>query len=246
MRLTTQLTNIVVYCCLLLFIGQSVNAQQYKLNWKKEVPIIGASIAMGIPSLVLKKNKPILTEAQIANLNRNSIWKFDRIATHNWRPKSAHASDALLYTAHAFPLLTLAHPDARKEWDVIGVMAIEAYVLNLGLTTLTKEIFQRKRPYVYNANAPLSKKQEADATSSFFSGHTSVAAVNSFFTASVLTRYTTNNKYDPLIWTTAALIPAVTAGLRVRAGKHFPTDVLVGYIVGAGVGLFIPWLHRRW
>jgi len=31
---------------------------------------------------------------------------------------------------------------------------------------------------------------------------------------------------------------------RVRAGRHFPTDVIAGSIAGAGIGLVVPHLHR--
>jgi undecaprenyl-diphosphatase len=30
----------------------------------------------------------------------------------------------------------------------------------------------------------------------------------------------------------------------VRAGKHFPTDVLAGAVAGAGIGIIVPHLHR--
>ena len=46
------------------------------------------------------------------------------------------------------------------------------------------------------------------------------------------------------IWAFAASIPAVTGYLRIRGGKHFPTDTIVGYLVGGLVGIGIPALHR--
>jgi membrane-associated phospholipid phosphatase len=36
-----------------------------------------------------------------------------------------------------------------------------------------------------------------------------------------------------------------TGLLRVLAGKHFPTDVIVGAVAGSAVGLTVPFLHRR-
>jgi membrane-associated phospholipid phosphatase len=30
----------------------------------------------------------------------------------------------------------------------------------------------------------------------------------------------------------------------MRAGKHFPTDVLTGVLVGGAVGTLVPYLHR--
>ena len=37
----------------------------------------------------------------------------------------------------------------------------------------------------------------------------------------------------------------MTAYLRVRAGKHFLTDVIAGYAVGATIGILVPHLHRN-
>lgn len=39
-------------------------------------------------------------------------------------------------------------------------------------------------------------------------------------------------------------MPAVVAYFRIRAGKHFLTDNLVGYAVGATVGMVVPRLHH--
>jgi membrane-associated phospholipid phosphatase len=33
--------------------------------------------------------------------------------------------------------------------------------------------------------------------------------------------------------------------LRVAAGRHFPTDVLVGALAGSAIGMVIPWAHAR-
>ncbi len=43
----------------------------------------------------------------------------------------------------------------------------------------------------------------------------------------------------------AALIPPVTVGyLRIKAMRHFPTDVITGLAVGAAVGILVPHLHK--
>ena len=41
-------------------------------------------------------------------------------------------------------------------------------------------------------------------------------------------------------------MPAVTAWARVGAGKHFASDVIVGYLTGAAIGYLVPELHKRW
>ena len=42
------------------------------------------------------------------------------------------------------------------------------------------------------------------------------------------------------------LLPALVAINRVRALKHFPTDTIIGGIIGASFGLLIPALHKKW
>jgi membrane-associated phospholipid phosphatase len=49
----------------------------------------------------------------------------------------------------------------------------------------------------------------------------------------------------PYVWATAAAFPLVTGILRLTAGKHYPSDVLVGYLVGAATGILVPFAHQR-
>ena len=43
----------------------------------------------------------------------------------------------------------------------------------------------------------------------------------------------------------AALIPPLIVGYyRIKAMRHFPTDVITGLAVGAAVGILVPHLHR--
>ena len=47
------------------------------------------------------------------------------------------------------------------------------------------------------------------------------------------------------MWTAAAALPATTGYLRIEAGYHFRTDIIVGYIIGATTGWAIPHLHKK-
>jgi hypothetical protein len=42
----------------------------------------------------------------------------------------------------------------------------------------------------------------------------------------------------------AAVVPAFPGLMRVKAGKHFATDVMAGYAFGALLGYFIPHMHK--
>ena len=127
----------------------------------------------------------------------------------------------------------------------LSALATEAALLTNGLTLATKRLVLRNRPYVFNPDVPVGEKLPAEARLSFFSGHTSLAASMSFFTAKAWSDYHPRSPWKPMVWAGAAALPAVTGYLRFKAGKHYFTDVAAGYVVGALVGYFVPHLHKK-
>ena len=176
-------------------------------------------------------------------MDANQIWKFDRWVTRQYNLKAKKSSDIVLYTSFALPLTLLADENARNDFGTVGLMSVQTLLLNSGLTNITKTTVKRPRPYLYNEDVALRLKLKKSDRYSFFSGHTSTTAAMSFLTAKMYSDYNPGDS-NTVIWGLAALIPAYTGMQRVRAGKHFLSDVLVGYIVGAGVGLLVPELHR--
>ncbi|MGB1247624.1 MAG: phosphatase PAP2 family protein [Chitinophagales bacterium] len=229
-----------------IFLLQISFAQSpYKLSYQADITIPTVSIGLLTTSFFLEKNRDILTIEQIERLNAQDIWAFDRGVTNNWNTTAAKASDGFLYTSIATPLLFLADKRTRQDFGKIALISTEVFMLNSGITFLTKELSKRTRPYVYNPNAPLEKKLDKGAQHSFFSGHTSTPAAMMFSSAMMYHHYFPDSKFKPLVWTIAALIPAITGYLRVRAGKHYWTDVIVGYSAGALVGVSVPLIHRK-
>jgi membrane-associated phospholipid phosphatase len=124
-------------------------------------------------------------------------------------------------------------------------MCLEANIQTYNLTEITKRTVGRARPYAYSqSTAPEVQWTSEDARASFFSGHSSIAACNAAFAATVFSDLYPNSKWKPWVWAGAAILPSLTAMERMRAGQHFPTDVLVGLAVGAAVGHVVPRLHR--
>jgi len=241
------------FWCIILIFGHvflhPVKAQMspdpYRLKWHTEVPLSVFGVGGTGLSEWMKKNKPRLTPEEIAQLDVKSIPAFDRFATRFWSIPAQTGSDVLMYTSMASPLILLIDNNMRKHTSKLALIGLETYLVNAALTSLTKELFKRKRPFVFNPNAPMHKKLGRDATSSYFSGHASASAAASFMTAKMFADYYPNSKYKPYIWTGAALLPAITGFLRVRGGKHYLSDVLTGYAVGALVGVMVPQLHKK-
>ena len=121
----------------------------------------------------------------------------------------------------------------------------ETLLINYNLTGTLKATTRRLRPYAYRISPTEGGEISSTTNQSFISGHTSTVAAASFFTAKVLTDMHPDSPVKPLIWASAIALPAATGYLRYKAGKHFPSDVIVGYGVGALIGFFVPHLHRN-
>ena len=243
--------NKIISFLFLIFFGLNIIAQndtyisKYKYKWGVDAPIIGITVGTGAAAYFLHKNKKIITVDEINALSPTMVNKFDRSAIFHDNKGAKISFDVLLYGASLAPALMFIDKAVRKEWKYYLPMWIEVYGLTSGLTLMTKEIVKRKRPYVYNDKLSAESKVGKDATASFFSGHTSTTAASTFFMAKVFADLHPDSKFKPLMWTGAALIPAITGLCRYGAGKHFFTDILVGYAIGSAVGILVPQLHKR-
>lgn len=236
---------VAVLACLLVFSskGQSFRSP-YKFSTQVDVPISFSAISVLAASYAWGKSKKLPSEENLLALDRMNINKFDRSATNHYSKKIALSSDALMFAAMALPLAHLANSNSRKDFGKVAAMGAEVFLLNIAATNFIKEAVGRTRPYVYNPNVPMAKKRKLDNFKSFFSGHTSTTAAMSFFFAKTYADYNSNSKLKPMVWSLSALLPAVTGFLRYRAGKHFWSDIIVGYAVGTLIGVGVPALHN--
>lgn len=236
---------ILIYFALLWSTAHEAQTPVYTYRPALDLPLLGIGLGGATTGQLLQHKKTPLRLDDIAKLDRMNIPAFDRKAAFNWSPSAAKASDILMITGIAVPSLLLLDKDVRRNFTPIALMGLEVFSVNMALTDFSKWGFHRTRPYVYNPNAPLEPKLERDARFSYFSGHTSATAAMCFFTAKVYNDMHPHSKARPYIWATAVALPLVTGYFRFRAGKHFPTDIITGYLIGAGLGILIPHLHRN-
>lgn len=178
-------------------------------------------------------------------LDRSTVNRFDRIATFQYHPKAARASDWLFLAGATLPLAGAAIQQRGDQPLTPVVIGFESFLLSSVITNLAKFTSQRTRPYRYNPDAVLVPPLWKDARHSFWSGHTANLAAITFSAASMLQRSDLHRDAKVAIWAGAVVLPALVGYLRVRAGRHFPTDIIVGFGVGTGVGLLVPYLHRK-
>jgi membrane-associated phospholipid phosphatase len=229
--------------------GEHLNGNPYQKGFKTELPYLITSIGLmgsGFLLQALNTTDPFTID-EINRLDRNNVNPFDRPATYNWNPNMATTSDYLTLGAMALPAFFLSTKHTQSQLGSLVVMGLEVGTINYGITLSVKNLAHRTRPYIYNPNVAMEERTGNDSKTSFFSGHTSNAAAFSFFFAKVLNDYHPNMKTGLQItmWTVAIAIPATTAYLRVESGKHFNTDVITGFVLGATTGWLVPQLHKK-
>ncbi|HNK42415.1 MAG TPA: phosphatase PAP2 family protein, partial [Flavobacteriales bacterium] len=163
---------------------------------------------------------------------------------HLWSLRAHRTSNILfgVVATAAFTTAIIAQRDDRPE--VPAVLILESGLLSSGLTNTAKELVRRPRPYLYNPAVPASVHRKGEDAVSFWSGHTANMAAITFSAAAIVQRSDVSSDAKLATWLGAAAAPALMGYLRVRAGRHFPSDVLVGYLVGAAVGLAVPYIHQ--
>jgi len=188
------------------------------------------------------------------NFDRHNLIAIDRAAFDQTPSKSAGTlSNFGLGAAAAFavidPLLTGVREQNVQSGLVDAIMYSETAALTLALTNVVKMAVRRPRPQAYidaeaHRDDPTWSNSSTDSALSFFSGHASMVGALSG-TATYLAFARSRSPVRP--WLTLALATSLTSFVsveRVRAGKHFPTDVIAGAFAGAGIGVVVPHLHR--
>ncbi|GAB3335850.1 hypothetical protein GCM10027299_45240 [Larkinella ripae] len=189
-----------------------------------------------------------LTADQVLKYNPLQINAFDRPVAYFDPARfdaAQHRSDQFLNLSIASPLLLLLSKSVRHEALDVLTLYTTAHAANNLLYFATTFSTRRARPLVYNPAVPLSEKTGNAKTNSFYSGHVAFSSTATFFGAKILTDFYRIRGWKRIALFTAAAVPPVLVGVnRMQAGKHFRTDVLTGFVLGAACGIGIPALHR--
>jgi len=245
-----SIRSFIIFYLLYCFVFININTAQtshfpYETTKKgKESLLLGAGLLTTSATFLLDKKIPTLSLDQINRLNINQIPSFDRYSTRFYSERAHQVSNYSGLASAVFPMVILWKEHDQGHNGKLLLIGVEGALLTAGLTNLTKMLSKRAHPYVYNDAVTLEKKMDTNARYSFFSGHTSLSAYFTFSGAQMYSDLYPNSNKKGLVWATAAAIPLVTAVGRMRAGKHFPTDVIVGYAVGAALGVLVPKIHR--
>src|SRR5256886_1377182 len=216
----------------------AVAQQLYRVSWWDAASIAVAGGLAAIPTVAgLPSGPPPCAPCDPATLS-----DFDRVALNTFSSSAATTSNFLLIgvtAGSAAALLEGADPKrARGDAVVFG----NALTWTLATTEWLKVAVHRSRPVLYTADAPAAASSPENRQS-FPSGHASLA-----FAAATTYLVIARREQLPHRARNAILLYAGAVGvaaLRVTGGKHFPTDVAGGAVVGSGIGGLTATVHAR-
>ena len=236
---------IAIQAGLLLFPFNNFAQNPYELNWNKDGVLLLIGIPLTTAGYALDASISPLSLDEITKLNRQDIFPaFDRSASYHYSESASNLSDILIYTCLASPFILFSSSAIRHDFGTILGMYAESVLFSSAFTFWGKGGVERIRPYTYYSKTPLDKKMSAEAKKSFFSGHASRAFTSLIFLSTVYSSYYPNSKWKTHIWIGSVLLASSVGYLRIAAGAHFLTDVLVGAIVGSAAGYLIPKIHE--
>lgn len=227
---------------LMLFVSMIfANKSKYQVDYSIDLPLIIAagSISFGSKLIGLKSSYN-QEDYRISDLN----W-LDRQGVYYYNSDLSTISDITI--GGFFIAAAGLNVIKQNRSHYLGELTIitETVLLSNLLNTVVKYSINRPRPYIYSGKANHTQARDFDATHSFYSGHTSNAFALAVSFATLFSDRFNQKWQKGLIWGGSLLTAGTIGYLRVRAGKHFYSDVIVGAVVGSTFGYFIPYLHKK-
>ena len=224
------------------------NQSPFEIEPSFDIPVLLTGLAVGFAPTYLS----IDIDQDLRGLQPGQLNAIDRTVVGNASTNAQRGSDILLCASLALPMvldfvdaLSSDSLDGLGGFVTDGLILLEVSALNGILFNLAKFTIRRPRPYTYSAAPVAHDSLSNNASLSFFSGHTSLAFSMATSYSYIFQSRHPNSSWILPVWLTSHGIAAATAYLRVRAGKHFWTDVLAGSVVGSMVGFLVPYLHKR-
>ena len=216
----------------------------YHTRFAVDAPIIAGELAVSGFGLYRSMQRDGLNNTQLAALRKEDVPRFDRFSAGYYSEGYQLAGDLICYPSLVIaPGLLALSPAIRSHYGQTLALYVQTVLAADALFTTSIGNIPRYRPYLYGPEGGDLRNGHI-ATNSFFAGHTAHTAAATFFAAKVFHDYNPGSRAQPYVWTAAAAVPAVVAFTRVKAGKHFLSDNIVGYAVGATVGVVVPQLHK--
>ena len=245
------LVLMVFFQCALSFANQETPEKlfPYILSPGRDAPLLTVGAAVSGVGLYMSMTLESPTDAELTALDRDDVPRFDRPAIgHNSDPARTVSNVGLISLLTIPSLLLLPELlDLRARWRngvTLITMYVETLMLTWGITMITKVLVGRARPIAYDDRIPEEERLEENFTA-FFSGHTSLSFCGATFATTVFFDLFPDTPWRFVVLGLGLAWAATTGTMRYLGGKHFPSDILVGAIVGSTFGFGVPLAHRR-
>ncbi len=219
----------------------------YHLKPVVDIPIVAGCGGFSAFAFTKIYHKEPSTEQQIRELDKKNIPAFDRWAAGMSNHRAASYSDNFFYGSMPAPVLLMLDKKMRKDAGKIAYMYLEAFAITGVFYTGTVYFVDRYRPetYVDTNKIPVKDLTSGNYKDAFMGGHPSVVATATFFTSKVYADYHPHSNWRYVFYGISIAATGTTAYLRHIAGKHFPSDLLVGTTVGVLSGMLVPTFHKN-
>src|SRR4051794_14476247 len=224
-----------------------------QLNWWSDGILGAVGLAGNAIGLALSADQQVVPAE---GLDPSGIsWGIDRDVIGNPSTSAEKASDVAVALTLAGPpvLALLTQPGVHGFGNVVRrpfVLYGETLLLAQGITQILKPAFSRPRPFTYlpAAERPTGKAYDVTTKHAFLSmpsGHAagSFAAASYAATDNLLSHPDGGSTEHVAVAAVGGLFAGFTAHLRVVADQHFPSDALVGGLIGTASGVSVPLLH---
>ncbi len=227
----------------------------YEWKWVRDGIWTGAALGASAYGLLLIKNKDDLssseqinfTDPQLLQKKIDNLPFLDRWVAGNHSKSANSISDIPFALSFAAPFAFLFDDEINDHTGQYIGLYIESLATTAALYTITAGLVDRSRPYVYDNSGDTSndRRFKNNGQRAFYSGHVAATATATFFAAKAYSDFNPDANGKIFIWGGAAVLPAAVGVFRMEAGQHFLSDVLIGYVLGAGTGILVPELHKR-
>jgi membrane-associated phospholipid phosphatase len=222
-----------------------ITAQHYKFTPVEDGAVLSLSAGLGLLSQAIVSTGEIRPQEAV---DAHLLLSIDRPFALNPTPESSGrllsnlAIGAAIAGVAVDSALCFWLDRGDSAWTYAGLYA-QTIAINIAVANVTKMAVRRPRPRAYAMREGNTPAPTDDALS-FYSLHTALTAGLTATAAHFAFTRWDEGAIPWIIVGTGVLVTTFVGWQRVRARAHFPTDVIAGAMIGAGIGVLVPATHR--
>ena len=221
----------------------------YDISWHKDMPVTFFAAFASVYGNYRYSQMSVPDEVDV--LDPTDLLPWDRPVVGRYNKNADKVSDWAAALGAA-PLALAGYSwysgdVGGKDFAAYVLMLSQALALQNGVNLMVRSMQIWPRPYVYATEgdgAEAAKDARGEAYGSFFSGHTSAAFTIAVFTGEWFSEIYPESPYKGIVWASSLSAAGMVGALRIAAGKHFPSDVIMGALVGTGISLSVIRIHK--